>query len=156
MPSRKQRRRREKLQRHEYEYVVETDEGEEVVESPRDLEPDTPPKAARNGKSDRSKASGAKASRARAAKSAAGPLDRRGRPVPKPSLERSMKRALIFLPIFVLFLYVAAPDLTVTQKLIQAVLLMLVFVPVTYLADKMVYRTALRRWEQQRGGGRRS
>ena len=31
MATKKQRRRREKLQRHEYEYVVETEEGEEVV-----------------------------------------------------------------------------------------------------------------------------
>ena len=30
MASKKQRRRREKLQRHEYEYVVENEEGEEV------------------------------------------------------------------------------------------------------------------------------
>ena len=35
MPSRKQRRKREKLQRHEYEYVLETEEGEEVIEGPR-------------------------------------------------------------------------------------------------------------------------
>src|SRR6185312_6871767 len=35
MPSRKQRRRREKLQRHEYEYVIETEEGEVIqVEKP--------------------------------------------------------------------------------------------------------------------------
>ena len=35
MASKKQRRRREKLQRHEYEYVVENEEGEEVpVDSP--------------------------------------------------------------------------------------------------------------------------
>ena len=39
VPSRKQRRQREKLQRHEYEYVLETDEGEEIpVESPRAAE----------------------------------------------------------------------------------------------------------------------
>jgi hypothetical protein len=43
--SKKQRRRREKLQRHEYEYVLETDEGEEVLESPRETEA-----AVKNGK----------------------------------------------------------------------------------------------------------
>ena len=31
MPNRKVRRRRQKLQRHEYEYVVETEEGDEVA-----------------------------------------------------------------------------------------------------------------------------
>ena len=34
MATKKQRRRREKIQRHEYEYIVETDEGEEVVTPP--------------------------------------------------------------------------------------------------------------------------
>ena len=152
MPSRKQRRRREKLQRHEYEYVVETDEGEEVVESYREVEPDDESSTQTNGKRDRGKP--AKRTTC-AAQSAKGPLDRRGRPIPKPSLERSLKRALIFLPIFVLFLYLAAPSLTTIQKITQAVLLMVIFVPVTYFADKMVYRTAWKRWEQQRGGSAR-
>ena len=48
MPSRKQRRRREKLERHEYEYVVETEEGEVPVERLRDLEcADDEPRAGR-------------------------------------------------------------------------------------------------------------
>ena len=34
MPSRKVRRRRDKLKRHEYEYVLETEEGDEVVVEP--------------------------------------------------------------------------------------------------------------------------
>ncbi|HVY60012.1 MAG TPA: hypothetical protein VHF22_00090, partial [Planctomycetota bacterium] len=34
MATKKQRRRREKLQRNEYEYVIETEEGEEVVVEP--------------------------------------------------------------------------------------------------------------------------
>src|SRR5215216_4263787 len=148
MPSRKQRRRREKLQRHEYEYVVETDEGEEVVESYREIEPDDAPSQQTNGKRDRGKP-------APRAASAKGPVDRRGKPIPKPSLERSLKRALIFLPIFVIFLYLAAPSLTMIQKITQAVLLMLIFVPVTYFADKMVYRTAWKRWEQRGGSTRR-
>jgi hypothetical protein len=38
MPSKKQRRKREKLQRHEYEYVLETEDGEEVLERPPELE----------------------------------------------------------------------------------------------------------------------
>ncbi len=77
MPTRKQRRRREKLQRHEYEYVVETEEGEEVVESIRELEPEERParRAERNGKQ--------AGSRHKAA--VKGPVDRRGRPIPKPS-----------------------------------------------------------------------
>ncbi|HEY7198281.1 MAG TPA: hypothetical protein VH306_13960 [Gaiellaceae bacterium] len=141
MPSRKQRRRRSKLQRHEYEYVIETDEGEEVVESIRDVEPVEDTRPAPNGKAARPKS---KAGRG----SVKGPVDRRGRPVPKPSWQRVGKRALIFMPFFVLFFFIAAPSLTLTQKIFQAVLLAGVFIPASYLADRMVYRMAVRRMEQ--------
>jgi hypothetical protein len=46
MPSRKVRRRRQKLQRHEYEYVVETEEGEEIpLERPTEREKGTDERA---------------------------------------------------------------------------------------------------------------
>jgi hypothetical protein len=50
MPSRKQRRRREKLKRHEYEYVLETEEGEEIpLERPSDRDKRLDGKTARGG-----------------------------------------------------------------------------------------------------------
>ena len=76
MPSRKVRRRREKLKRHEYEYVIETDEGEEVLVE----RPTTEPK------------DGAKAS-------AAAPRARGGREIPKPTLARVVRRTAIFAPL---------------------------------------------------------
>jgi hypothetical protein len=138
MPSRKQRRRREKLQRHEYEYVVETDEGEEVVESLRELEPEDRPerRADRNGKQTGARAKGAR-----------GPFDRRGRPIPKPSVQRVLKRAAIFMPLFVAFFFIAAPSLTLAQKIFQAILLAALFIPASYLADRLIYRMAERRQE---------
>jgi hypothetical protein len=145
MPSRKQRRRREKLQRHEYEYVIETEEGEEVVESLREIEPEERPdrRTDRNGKQagSRSKAAGS------------GPVDRRGRPIPKPSLQRVLKRTAIFLPVFVAFFFIAAPSLTLGQKIFQAVLLAALFIPASYLADRLIYRMAEKR--QQQAGRRR-
>lgn len=145
MPSRKQRRRREKLQRHEYEYVIETDEGEEVVESIREVEPDERPErgAERNGKQ--------AGSRSKAA--ARGPVDRRGRPIPKPSVQRVLKRAAIFMPLFIAFFFIAAPGLTTGQKIFQAVLLAALFIPASYLADRLIYRMAERR--QQAAGRQR-
>ena len=138
MPSRKQRRRREKLQRHEYEYIVETDEGEEVVESFRELEPDDKPERdGKHGGGSRSKAT------------VRGPVDRRGRPIPKPSLQRVLKRAAIFMPLFIAFFFIAAPGLTIGQKIFQAVLLAALFIPASYLADRLIYRMAERR---QAGG----
>jgi hypothetical protein len=135
MPSRKQRRRREKLQRHEWEYVVETEEGEAVVESLRELEPEE--RAERRGEQNGKP-------RARKAQPK-GPIDRRGRPIPEPSLQRVLKRTLIFAPLFVVFFFIAAPDLTLTQKIFQAVLLAALFIPASYLADRLIYRMALKR-----------
>jgi hypothetical protein len=146
MPSRKQRRRREKLQRHEYEYVIETEEGEEVVESLREVEPESAPaprRADRDGK---------RAPRKPTGPSARGPVDRRGRPIPEPSIRRVLKRALIFMPFFVIFFFIAAPSLTLAQKIFQALLLAALFIPASYLADRLIYRMALRR--QQGGAGR--
>ncbi len=45
MPSRKQRRRREKLKRHDWEYVQLDEEGNEVPVAPAEVK-----KAERNGK----------------------------------------------------------------------------------------------------------
>jgi hypothetical protein len=150
MPSRKQRRRREKLQRHEYEYVIETEEGEEVIESPLTNEPEPTSertKSARNGTRTRSKPAGRAGAR--------GPVDRRGRPIPKPSLRRVLKRGLIFMPFFVLFFFIAAPSLTLSQKIFQAVLLAALFIPASYLADRMIYRIAERRQFGSSGRARR-
>ena len=141
MPSRKQRRRRQKLQRHEYEYVIETEEGEEVVESLKEVEPDERP--------DRPAANGRKARGKRTSHPAhTGPVDRRGRPLPEPTLGRVLKRAIIFMPFFVLFFFIAAPNLTLNQKIFQAILLAALFIPASYLADRLVYRLALRRHAQ--------
>lgn len=145
MPTRKRRRRRQKLQRHEYEYVVETDEGEEVVESLRELEDDD--EAERPAKRD-----GSRSGKPRRRSTPTGPVDRRGRPIPKPTLTRAAKRGVIFMPFFVLFFFIAAPDLTTNQKIFQAVFLAALFIPASYLADRLVYRIAMRRSEG--GGGR--
>ena len=126
MPSRKQRRRREKLKRHEYEYVVETDEGEVPLEELEDG-----PRRAKDGRL----RSGANAL----------PLDRRGRPVPKPSFERVLKRAAIFGPILFVFVYVSSGDLSLTGVVLNTALLLAFFIPFSYAVDVMVYRLMTRR-----------
>jgi hypothetical protein len=133
MPSRKQRRRREKLQRHEYEYVLETEEGEEIpLESPRDRE-------AREGrKSER-------------AKSEKGPVDRRGRPVPQPSFRRVLRRTAIFAPLIAIFIYVTSgDDLTLLGLVFNVVLLLAFFMPFSYMVDVFVYRMVMRRQQRER------
>lgn len=134
MASRKQRRRREKLQRHEYEYVLETDEGEEVLESPRETEA-----AVKNGKP---------------AKAPVGPLDRHGKPIPKPSLRRVLRRTAIFAPLIAIFIYITATDLTVAGLLLNVALLLAFFMPLSYVVDTFVYRMLWRRYEKERAARR--
>ena len=103
MATKKQRRRRSKLQRHEYEYVVETDEGEEVVEAPR-------PSRAKDG-------AGSKVPPGAV-------VDRRGRVVPPPSWQRVFKRAAIFGPIMFVLLFALGGNSVSTQaKILNAVFL---------------------------------
>lgn len=130
MATKKQRRRREKLQRHEYEYVVETEEGEEVVESPRQV---------------------AASSRARA-DGAPKVVDRRGRVIKPPSWGRVLKRGAIFAPILLVLLFVTGGNLPLGAKILNAVILLAIFIPFSYLVDTMIYRSVQRR--QSRNAGR--
>lgn len=132
MPSRKQRRRREKLQRHEYEYVIETDEGEEIVETPRALERTPAQKRERQSP---------------------GPSDRRGKPIQPPSVARVLKRGAIFGPLLLVVTYITAPSLTTAQKIFNAALLIMIFLPFSYLVDLVVYRTLMRRHRREQTGG---
>jgi len=135
VPSRKQRRRREKLQRHEYEYVLETDEGEQVIENPREVEAAAP----KNGKP---------------AKEPVGPLDRHGKPVPKPSLQRVLRRTAIFAPLIAIFIVFTANDATIAGIVFNVVLLLAFFMPFSYVVDVFVYRMLWRRYEKDRAAKR--
>ena len=136
MASKKQRRRRAKLQRHEYEYVLETDEGEEVLESPSRVEPQAP----ENGKP---------------RKGPVGPLDRHGKPIEKPSLRRVLRRTAIFGPLIALFIVFTARDLTVLGVVFNVVVLLAFFMPFSYLVDLFVYRMLWRRYEKDRAAKQR-
>jgi hypothetical protein len=123
MPSRKQRRRREKLQRHEYEYVMETEEGEEiVVEHPR-VEGSNGGKAAK----------------------ATAPRDRRGREVPKPSMGRVLRRTAIFAPLIAIFVWLTSAGEATLTKVTTIVMLLVFFIPFSYLVDVVMYRVLSRR-----------
>lgn len=128
MATRKQRRRREKEHRHEYVYVDEA--GNEIEPPRRDTKPDGKPAQ---------KASGGRAS------------GRTGRTVQPPSWRRVIRRGLIFAPIFLAVLLLLGGDkLTLVGAVIQTLFLLVVFIPFSYLMDRFVYRTQLRRLEKGR------
>jgi hypothetical protein len=130
MPSRKQRRRREKLQRHEYEYVVETEDGEEIpVERPVEREP--------GGSKRPAKAGAAQGGR---------------RQVPKPSLARVAKRTAIFAPVILLVVFLTAgKDSTMGAKIFTAVTLLAFFIPFSYMVDTLMYRAFTKRQQRETG-----
>jgi len=131
MASKKQRRRREKLQRHEYEYVVETEEGEELqVDRFRDA---AAGRAAANGGSKE-----------------VVPLDRRGRPMPKPSLRRAIRRGGLLAPLILIFVYLTGGSLTPIGIALNTAVLLAFIVPFTYLLDSIMYRSVQRRQEKTR------
>jgi hypothetical protein len=122
MPSRKQRRRRAKERRHEWEEVWVDDEGNEV-EPPGDDEP------SRNGKR------------------AAAPPRRQsgGRQVQPPSWRRVAKRGLIFAPLMFLTVSFLSSELSLVQKIGNTVFLLAFFLPFSYAMDVLMYRMFLKR-----------
>lgn len=129
MPSRKQRRRREKLKRHEYEYVIETEEGEEIpIERPADREKRRDGRDARDGVI----------------------RDRRGREVPKPTMRRVLRRTAIFAPLMFIVVYLTSEDAPLATKISTTVILLAFFIPFSYMVDVFIYRALVRRQQRDR------
>ncbi len=125
MPSKKQRRRREKLKRHDWEYVLLDEEGNEVP-----LEPTQLKKTDTNGKP--------------VAKRARRPV----REVKPPSWSRSAKRALLFVPFLLIFLSLGKNPPPVITRVGISVLYAGVFIPMFFFVDRMAYRAYQRRLGQ--------
>jgi hypothetical protein len=125
MPSKKQRRRREKLKRHEWEYVQLDEEGNEVPVEPAQLK-----KAELNGKP--------------AATRARRPI----REVKPPSWNRAAKRALLFVPFLYIFLSLGKNAPPVLTRVGISVLYSVVFVPMFFFVDRIGYRAYRRRLDR--------
>ena len=121
MPSRKQRRRRAKQLRHEYEYVVVDEEGNEVPLEPAELKKqETPAKERPRGA-------------------------RPPRAVKPPSWSRSAKRAALFAPLLYIFLSIGKHPPPLAARLGIALLYAAVFVPMFFFVDRLAYRAYRRR-----------
>jgi hypothetical protein len=129
VPSKKQRRRREKSRRHEYEYVLLDEDGNEIpIDGLEVKKKETPPKA-------------------RAA--------RPGRPVREvqpPSWQRVAKRGLLFAPVmFVMVTIISGAKLSVAGKVTQTLMLLAFFLPFSYLMDTFAYKTYRKRMDRSSG-----
>jgi hypothetical protein len=128
MPSRKQRRRREKTFRHEYGFVTYDEDGNEVeVESaeirPAKEKPDKPkPAATAKGKGGR-------------------PL----REPPVPSWRRSIRRGGMWGGVMLVVVVFFFKGQSLPARVGVGVLYAAAFVPLTYWIDRLAYRSYLRR-----------
>jgi len=130
MPTRKQRRRREKQYRHEWEEVYVDDEGREVDPEEAQQVAAAPKKSARKTE---------QPARGR-------------RPIEPPSLKRTLRRGLLFFPLMLIVVFLlGAQDLTTAQKVTQTVMLLLFFLPFSYFMDSLMWRSYQRRQARQDG-----
>lgn len=137
MPTKKQRRRRDKGKRHEYEYVIVDESGEEVPVDPAEL------RAAREKDRPASSSKGRQPAVAR---------DRKGRPLReprKPTWQRAAKMGAFF--VIALFLFTSLTGGKKKPSLVTRIVISggyaVIGIPFFYWMD----RTAYRRWEKATG-----
>ena len=126
MPSRKQRRRREKSFRHEYGFVTYDEEGNEVEVDPAEVRPAKP-------KSERAQAK---------------PTGKGGRALrepPKPSWSRSLRRGGIWGGVMFVVVVFFFKGQSLVGRIAVGVLYAAAFVPLTYFIDRLAYRNYERR-----------
>jgi hypothetical protein len=136
MPSRKQRRRREKSFRHEWEYVeVDPETGEERTVAPAELKADKPER-------ERKPSSGGKRQQRASARRAPQP----------PSWRKVWKRTALFAPLMALFIYWTQSSskhgASALGIVLNTVILIAFFAPFSYLVDTMTYRIASKRGQR--------
>ncbi len=142
MATKRQRRRREKGRRHDYEFVYVDPKGEEVeVEEP---EPKDRP--------ERKPTSGQKPTQGAKAKQSSQPSAKSDREVPPPSWERTLRRAAIFVPIMLLFLYFTRPKSASTGAIVlQAAFIVVLLIAFMYGMDTFLYRSYQKRQAKKSG-----
>lgn len=125
MATKKQRKRQQKLRRHEWEEVYIDEEGREIPVEEIDVPEPAAPRARK-----------AEAAKSRAPAAA---RTRGGRVIQPPSWQRVLKRAAIFAPIMFLVVNFLSKNLTLQQKVVQTLLLLAFFIPFSYLIDVLMY-----------------
>jgi hypothetical protein len=141
VPSRKQRRRREKSFRHEYETVLIDEEGNEQLLDPDELRAERETRRTDGKTSSKAQPAGKGKSSSRA--------PRAQREPPLPTWQRAFKRGgLMGAVMFVLFAFVLRSGSEVSRVGI-ALLYAVAFIPMTYYIDRWAYRSFQRRAAQR-------
>jgi hypothetical protein len=140
VPTRKQRRRRRKSFRHDYEYVLVDDDGNEVEPEPEDV---APTKAGAKT-TDKAKNATTKGSTAKG-RAGARTTTRTGRVIQPPSWRRVGRRGLIFAPLMFVAISILGHGQPLGFYAIQTLVLLAFFLPFNYVMDTMAYRLYLKR-----------
>jgi hypothetical protein len=133
MPTKKQRRRRAKGFRHEYDFVMVDEEGNEVPVDPDER------------RAEREQKASAKPKQARGGQSSKG---RTMREPPQPSWERALRRGGLMgglMLVAFIFLFKNGP---IASRIAIGLVYAVAFVPLTYFVDRTAYRAYLRRLER--------
>jgi hypothetical protein len=140
MATQKQRRKRAKEKRHEYELVEIDGEGNETVLRASDLKAET--------SSSSSAGKGAAPSDAKAKSKPS-----RGAPQP-PTWRRVAKRGAIFAPIFLATVLLLGGDrMSFVGAVLQTIFLLAIFVPFSYFMDRLVWRSHEKRLARSKSDG---
>ena len=135
MATQKQRKRRAKEKRHDYDLVYVDEEG---VERPVERE-EAPRKPVGRG----SKATTSKSQKTTSSGRGSG---RSGRATQPPSWRKVIKRGAIFAPIFfATVLLLGGGKMTYARAAVQTFLLLAVFIPFSYFMDRVVWRQQQKR-----------
>jgi hypothetical protein len=141
--TKKQRRRRQKERRHDYEFVYVDDAGEEVEVD----EPEPKPREPRQ-------TSGIKPTPGAKKQPAAKTTSRSERVVEPPSWDRTFRRAAIFVPIMLIFLYFTRPkNYSTAAMVLQGLFIIVLLILFMYGMDHFLYRSYLKRTGKSRDGG---
>ena len=130
MPSRKQRRRRDKTFRHEYDLVVYDEEGNEVEVSPAALRKAKEKEKPKSGTKQRGSQKG------------------RSRPVresPPPSWRRALRRGGLMGGAMFLIVLVFFQSMSLQGRISLGLIYAAAFVPFTYWIDRFAYKNYIRR-----------
>jgi hypothetical protein len=128
MPTRKQRRRREKTFRHDYGFVTYDEDGNEIEVESSQIRERKPEKA-----------------KATAAKKGGGKTTRASREPPLPSWRRSTRRGALWGGVMLLVVVFVFTSMPLPSRIFLGVLYALAFIPLTYWIDRMSYRNWQRR-----------
>jgi hypothetical protein len=128
VPTRKQRRRREKAFRHEYGYVLTDEEGNEVEVDPAEL------RAAKEKEAPKSKP-----------KQRGSGSRRPVREVQPPSWRRSLRRGSLMGGLMLVVVIAFFKNMSLPARILVGLVYALAFIPFTYMIDRIAYRNYLRR-----------